>query len=78
MFLAAPLLETRDIEPGYKEVKYSGTDCAGQNTDTLGVAVDAFAHHTLVDSQGTLVFVDLQGSFILHICAAEIGLNQIY
>ncbi|EED85595.1 predicted protein [Postia placenta Mad-698-R] len=61
MFLAAPLLETRDIEPGYKEVKYSGTDCAGQNTDTLGVAIDAFAHHTLVDSQGTLVFVDLQG-----------------
>ncbi|EED78306.1 predicted protein [Postia placenta Mad-698-R] len=61
MFLAAPLLETRDIEPGYKEVKYSGTDCASQNTDILGVAVDAFAHHTLVDSQGTLVFVDLQG-----------------
>ncbi|KAI0367997.1 hypothetical protein BV20DRAFT_1054383 [Pilatotrama ljubarskyi] len=47
---------------GYKEHKFSGTFEIGDNDDSvLGQTVDAFAHHVLVDSDHTCVFVDLQG-----------------
>ncbi|KAL1938194.1 hypothetical protein VTO73DRAFT_11838 [Trametes versicolor] len=57
-FLATRLISKED---GYKETKFSGADKAGQNSTVLGRAIDAFAHHSLVDSNETCVLVDLQG-----------------
>jgi len=57
-FLAAPYVPHGD---GYLEQKWSGTDQAGDNTSHIGCVMDAFAHHTLVDSNQTAVVVDLQG-----------------
>jgi hypothetical protein len=59
-FLAAPLLELR----GATERKFSGNEVAGQNTDDDGAVIDAFAHSVLVDSQETILLVDLQGIVI--------------
>ncbi|KAF8240539.1 hypothetical protein L208DRAFT_1420398 [Tricholoma matsutake] len=47
-FLAAPLLKTSGL---YNEQKFSGT----------GHAIDAYAHHILADSNGSLLMTDLQG-----------------
>jgi Alpha-kinase family len=42
--------------------KWSGTDGAGINTEDLaGMTCDALAHFSLVDSEGSLVLVDIQG-----------------
>ncbi|KAF9043449.1 kinase-like domain-containing protein [Panaeolus papilionaceus] len=41
--------------------KYSGTDMAGSHTDLDGMTCDAFAHFSLHDSDGSVVFVDIQG-----------------
>lgn len=57
-FLAAPYIPHGE---GYSEDKWSGTDQAGNNNDHLGHVMDAFAHHSLVDSNNTAVIVDLQG-----------------
>ena len=57
-FLAAPLLAK---DPGYSEVKFSGTREPGNNKDVLGGVVDAFAHHVIVDSHHTIMLCDLQG-----------------
>ncbi|KAF8507357.1 kinase-like domain-containing protein, partial [Gautieria morchelliformis] len=58
VFLAVPLLE-----PGATECKFSGNGDTGENSDYLGIWIDAFAHHTVVDSMGEYVFVDIQGKF---------------
>ncbi|KAF8498424.1 kinase-like domain-containing protein, partial [Gautieria morchelliformis] len=58
VFLAVPLLE-----PGATECKFSGNGDTGANSDYLGIWIDAFAHHTVVDSMGEYVFVDIQGKF---------------
>ncbi|KAF8501224.1 kinase-like domain-containing protein [Hysterangium stoloniferum] len=55
-FLAAPLLPKPT-----REAKCSGNEQAGSNTDRLGMCVDAFAHHTVIDSVGEFLFADLQG-----------------
>ncbi|KAG6884247.1 hypothetical protein C0992_006668, partial [Termitomyces sp. T32_za158] len=57
-FLAAPLLSTKGL---YTERKFSGCNEAGDNGDLAGRVVDAYAHHVLVDSGGTLLMTDLQG-----------------
>ncbi|OSD05402.1 hypothetical protein PYCCODRAFT_1475446 [Trametes coccinea BRFM310] len=58
-FLATPLIPKSD---GYVEKKFSGSLEVGQNNDSqIGRALDAFAHHVLVDSDETCVLVDLQG-----------------
>ncbi|KAF5386056.1 hypothetical protein D9615_002422 [Tricholomella constricta] len=57
-FLAAPLLTTSGL---YTERKFSGCDTAGDNVDSIGRAIDAFAHHILVDTDGGLLMTDLQG-----------------
>lgn len=44
--------------------KYSGTDMAGSHTDLDGMTCDAFAHFSLHDSDGSVVFVDIQGKSI--------------
>jgi myosin-heavy-chain kinase len=56
-FLAAPLLNLQ----GTTERKFSGNETAGHNTDDEGAVIDAFAHGVVVDSQETIVLVDLQG-----------------
>lgn len=60
-FFAAPLLSTTGL---YKERKFSGSDGIGENTDEVGLAIDAYAHHVYVDSHGTMILTDLQGIFI--------------
>ncbi|KAG6862683.1 hypothetical protein C0993_001999, partial [Termitomyces sp. T159_Od127] len=57
-FLAAPLLDTSVL---YTERKFSGSFTAGQSLDVVGAALDAFAHHTLVDTDGDMLLTDLQG-----------------
>jgi hypothetical protein len=60
-FLCVPLLQ---IDGKYNvEYKFSGCDEAGDHTSShrIGTAVDAYAHHCYEDSNGTLVFADLQG-----------------
>ena len=57
-FLAVPLLKTSGL---YNEWKFSGSDMAGDNVDTVGCAIDAYAHHILADSNGSLLMTDLQG-----------------
>jgi hypothetical protein len=57
-FLAAPYIPRGE---GYVEEKWSGTNQAGNNRSSLGCVMDAFAHHSLVDSTHTAVIVDLQG-----------------
>ena len=57
-FLAAPYIARAD---GFIECKWSGTNQAGDNKDPVGIAIDAFAHHTLINSNYTAVLVDLQG-----------------
>lgn len=43
--------------------KFSGTNQAGQNTDDFpGRTSDTFAHFSLYHSEGTSVYVDIQGS----------------
>ncbi|PPR07893.1 hypothetical protein CVT24_005570 [Panaeolus cyanescens] len=41
--------------------KFSGTQCAGSNSDSAGMTCDAFAHFSLHDSDGSFVLVDIQG-----------------
>ena len=57
-FLVAPLVATTGL---YTERKFSGSDAAGNNLDEVGRVVDAYAHHVLVDSQGSYLLTDLQG-----------------
>lgn len=54
-WLVDPLLSSTVIQ------KFSGTSQAGSNTDLAGMTCDAFAHFSLYDSEGDLVFVDIQG-----------------
>lgn len=57
-FLATPLLSTAGL---YTERKFSGCNEAGHSVDDIGRAIDAFAHHVLVDSHGSFLLTDLQG-----------------
>ncbi|KAG6885108.1 hypothetical protein C0992_005462 [Termitomyces sp. T32_za158] len=57
-FLAAPLLDTSTL---YTERKFSGSVIAGHSVDVVGVVLDAYAHHVLVDTNGDMVLTDLQG-----------------
>jgi hypothetical protein len=57
-FLAAPYITRSE---GCIQEKWSGTNEAGDNTRELGCVIDAFTHHSLVDSNHTAVIVDLQG-----------------
>ncbi|KAF8488458.1 kinase-like domain-containing protein, partial [Gautieria morchelliformis] len=62
MFLATPLLPF-PVGPGGMEQKFSGNSEVGENTDHVGIWVDAYTHHTLVDSEGEYLFVDIQEGF---------------
>lgn len=57
-FLAAPFLDTSGL---YTERKFSGSMTAGCSVDAVGSAINAYAHHVLVDSGGMLLLTDLQG-----------------
>lgn len=58
-FLATPLLPSG---PSFKEEKFSGNSDVGENPGKVGEAIDAFAHHVVVDSFQTVLFADLQGN----------------
>jgi hypothetical protein len=57
-FLAMPLLELGD---GSDERKFSGNEDVAHNVDALGRVIDAYVHHTLDDSLGDFLLVDVQG-----------------
>lgn len=60
-FLAAPYIASTE---GFNETKWSGTNRAGDNKDSIGIIIDAFAHHSLIESQFTAVLADLQGGLV--------------
>lgn len=53
-----PLLDLGDKT---EERKFSGNEEIAQNIDPLGRVIDAYVHHTLVDSLGDILLVDVQG-----------------
>ena len=67
-FLASPLIRKSE---GYQEIKFSGALQVGENRSIAGMAIDAFAHHVVLDSLRTCVLVDLQGnnplSYVLYV-----------
>jgi hypothetical protein len=57
-WIVDPLYEDADFAMS----KYSGTNEARHNSEDLsGRTCDAWAHHSYDDSNGALVFVDIQG-----------------
>ena len=66
-FLAAPFLDTSTL---YVERKFSGSTTAGRSKDIVGSAIDAYAHHVLLDSNGELLLTDLQGKSFGSLCIA--------
>lgn len=61
-FLAVAVLPSGLL---YTEEKFSGNVEAGKNSGSIREAVDAFAHHVVVTSQGTVLFADLQGTAVI-------------
>ena len=57
-FLAVPLLSCDGL---YRERKFCGNTDIPQNEDRLGLAIDAYIHHALVDSGKTVLLSDVQG-----------------
>jgi len=57
-FLAAPLLSCDGL---YVERKFCGNTDIPQNGDRLGLTIDAYIHHALLDSGKTVLLSDLQG-----------------
>jgi hypothetical protein len=57
-FMVSPLLP-----PGGNVVRFSGHFRAGDNSKDkkIGIWVDAFAHHVVIDSQYTLCITDIEG-----------------
>ncbi|KAG1880233.1 hypothetical protein C8R48DRAFT_588610 [Suillus tomentosus] len=58
VFMVLPLLPSGAL---CREVKFSGSEEVGLNPDSLGCAVDAYAHHIAVDSMYKVVISDIQG-----------------
>ena len=67
-FLVAPLLEIHPTDESggksqYQEIRFSGNDTIAKNDKTpLGLVVDSYIHHTLVDSFGEFLVADVQGA----------------
>ena len=59
-FLAAPLLKINETLTD--ERKFSGNEDIAHNKDLLGRMVDAYVHHTLINSFGDILLVDVQGA----------------
>ena len=57
-FLATCLLPSG---PLYREEKCCGNEEIGHNSGVVGEAIDAYAHHVVADSHGTLMLADIQG-----------------
>ncbi|KAG6371337.1 hypothetical protein JVT61DRAFT_9711 [Boletus reticuloceps] len=64
-FLAAPLLPCNGL---YQERKFCGNTDIPQNEDRLGLAIDTYIHHALLDSGKNVLLSDLQGTIILFPC----------
>ncbi|KAJ7664012.1 hypothetical protein DFH06DRAFT_1128363 [Mycena polygramma] len=54
-WIVDPLLISTEV------TKFSGTEVAGSHGDLFGATCDSLAHYSLEDSEGSLVFVDIQG-----------------
>lgn len=65
MFLATPL-----IPDSYQEVKFSGNEQWEGNSTVVGRVIDAYAHHTVLDTAKEYLFVDLQGTAISSLPAS--------
>ncbi|KAG2071080.1 hypothetical protein BDR04DRAFT_1016937, partial [Suillus decipiens] len=61
VFMVLPLLLTGAL---CKEIKFSESEEVGVNEDSLGGAVDAYAHHVIIDSEHEIVISYIQGEFI--------------
>ncbi|KAI6103660.1 hypothetical protein F5141DRAFT_1007487, partial [Pisolithus sp. B1] len=57
-FLAAPLLTCDGL---YEEQKFAGNTDFAPNKDQLGIVIDAYIHHVVVDSGNTVLLSDMQG-----------------
>lgn len=57
-WIADPLLSSMEMR------KFSDICDAGVHDDVDGMSCDAFAHFSLHDSKGQLVFCDIQGPFV--------------
>lgn len=62
-FLATLLLPCGKVDEKVK--KFTGSDDIGDAPDNMTKAIHAFAHWSLLYSQGHILFCDLQGTFIL-------------
>ncbi|KAG1732368.1 hypothetical protein EDB19DRAFT_2005128 [Suillus lakei] len=62
VFMVLPLLPSGAL---CKEIKFSGSAEVGLNPDSLGCAVDAYAHHVAVDSMYEVVISDIQDEFMM-------------
>ena len=72
-FMAAPLL---NIGNGNEELRFSGNDCIANNSDGLGRIIDAYVHHSIVDSDGEFLIADVQGIlFILNAISSPLTLK---
>ncbi|KAG2347555.1 hypothetical protein BDR05DRAFT_876600, partial [Suillus weaverae] len=58
VFMMLPLLPTGAL---CQEIKFSGSKEVGVNHNSLGSAVDAYAHHIIVDLMYEIVISDIQG-----------------
>ncbi|KAF6748802.1 hypothetical protein DFP72DRAFT_1073895 [Ephemerocybe angulata] len=71
-FLVLPFLDIAGSLNG--EVKFSGADQAGHNSDTIGRWMDVYAHHVLDDSLGHILLTDLQGALFPGLTCDELVL----
>ena len=74
-FLAMPYLSKK---PPYEERKFSGSIKAGHSIDVLGQVMDAYAHHVLDDSNGSVLLTDLQGWFPQFFPSLHNTVSDIY
>ncbi|KAG1878132.1 hypothetical protein DFJ58DRAFT_835755 [Suillus subalutaceus] len=58
VFMVLPLLLTGAL---YKEIKFSRSEKVGANNDSLDSAMNAYAHHVVVNSEHEIVISDIQG-----------------
>ena len=65
-FIAAPLLDLPlEQVDNHREVKFAGNSDYDPNTTVIGRIIDAYIHHSVVDTQGLILLADVQGSFAL-------------
>ncbi|KAF9554089.1 kinase-like protein, partial [Agrocybe pediades] len=61
-WIVDPMLDDKEMH------KFSGSNQAGthREDDLMGTTCDALAHFSLADSEGSMVFVDIQGKLLIN------------